>query len=290
MRLAWATASEARGKDPDEPLAVDALRAEGVRVDVVEWDNGAVEWTSYDVVLVRSTWDYTERLEEFVTWLQRVDGLTVLRNPIAPMRWSADKHYLAELADAGVPVIPTLYVAPGERVVSPVGDVVVKPTIGAGAQDVALFRAGDDTAVATHVERIHRRGVSAMVQPLLPSVARTGEWPMVFLGGRFSHSANKHVQLPDPDGPAPFFAPERNRPWEATLEQRQVAEHCMAAVEQRFGSLTYARVDLVRDDDDRYLVLEVELVEPSLFLPEGGPGAVANLVRAVLQTDVRRRS
>jgi len=253
-----------------------------VQVDVERWDDRSVDWSSFDLVLIRSPWDYTDHLLAFLDWLERVDRVARLCNPLAPMQWSIDKHYLGGLAEDGVPVIPTEYVEVGAEARFVHDAWVVKPVVGAGAEDVAIFRRGDDESAHAHVGRLHQRGIAAMVQPLLPSVARDGEWPMVFFGGRFSHCANKRVQLPDPDGPAPFFAPERNTPWVATAEQIEAAQRCIDAVGRRFGTLTYARVDLVRGEDDAYLVLEVELVEPSLFLPEGGEPAIANLVAAVL--------
>lgn len=253
-----------------------------MRVDVECWDAPDVDWSVFDLVLIRSPWDYTDRLPEFLEWLGRVDEVTTLRNPLGPMRWSTDKHYLGELAAAGVPVIATQYVEVGGAAQLSGAAWVIKPVVGAGAQDVAIFRAGEDASAHAHVQRIHQRGVAAMVQPLLSSVAADGEWPMVFFGGRFSHCANKRVHLPDPNGPAPFFAPESNRPWTATADQVEAAQRCMDEVQARCGALTYARVDLVRGDDGRYLVLEVELVEPSLFLPEGGQVAVDNLVATVV--------
>jgi len=103
-RLAWVTTRAAHGQDTDEPLALAALAEAGVQVDVAEWDDGGVDWSSYDRAVLRSTWDYAERLPEFLEWLERVAGQTELRNPLPMVRWSLDKHYLAELATAGVPV------------------------------------------------------------------------------------------------------------------------------------------------------------------------------------------
>lgn len=255
-------------------------------VDLAVWDDPAVDWSDFDLVLLRSPWDYTDRLTEFLDWLERVDRATTLRNPLGPVRWSMDKHYLVELARAGVPIIPTAFVEVGERASLAHEAWVVKPVVGAGAQDVAIFRRGQEAAAHAHVLRIHQRGVAAMVQPLLRSVAVDGEWPMVFFGGHFSHCASKRVHLPNPDDPAPFFAPEQNAPWSATPEQVDAAQRCMDTIAERFGALTYARVDLVRDDNGKFVVLEVELAEPSLFLPEGGPAAVDNLVRAILEVSV----
>lgn len=281
-RLAWVTAGEARGRDPDEPLVLALLAAAGVAVSVVDWDDDAVEWQTFDRAVIRSPWDYQDRAEDFLRWMTRVEHLTDLRNPVAPMRWSLDKRYLRELSGAGVPVIPTDVIEPGGAPRFPDVAWVVKPSVGAGSRDVVEYRPGQEEQAAVHVAGLHRRGVAALVQPLLESVARDGEWPMVFFGGRFSHTASKRVSLPDPSRTGELFATESNQPCVATPDQIAVAEQVMAYVHSRFGVLTYARVDLVRNDDGDYLVLEVELVEPSLFLPEGGPDSVRRCAEALL--------
>ena len=281
-RLAWVTAGPARGTDPDEPPAVASLRAAGAVVDVVDWDDPHADWSGYDRVVLRSPWDYQERLIEFLAWLTDVERVTDLRNPLAPIGWSIDKRYLADLAAEGVPITPTRFVEPGAKPTFDGPSWIVKPAVGAGSRDVVMFRAGDEQAAEAHVARLHARGVTALVQPVLDSVAVDGEWPMVFFDGRFSHSANKRVRLGGTEGLDELFARETNVPHVATDEQIRVAEQAMAVVERRFGELTYARIDLVRDDAGNYCVLEVELVEPSLMLPEGGDGAVERLTRALL--------
>jgi len=104
----------------------------------------------------------------------------------------------------------------------------------------------------------------------------------VFFGGSFSHTASKRVSLPDPSRVGELFAAESNAPCVASMEQIAVAERAMDYVHDRFGVLTYGRVDLVRGNDGELLVLEIELVEPSLFLPEGGPEAVLRCVAALV--------
>ncbi|HEU0104389.1 MAG TPA: hypothetical protein VFR07_18930 [Mycobacteriales bacterium] len=282
-RLAWVTAREARGTDVDEPLALAALAAAGARVDVVEWDDPRADWAGYDRVVLRSPWDYDDRLAEFLAWADGVAAVSDLRNPVDMVRWSTDKHYLAELQEAGLPVIPTEFVEPGQQPRFPGGGVVVKPAVGAGSRDVVVYGPdGSRTDAAAHVARLHATGVSALVQPLLRSVALDGEWPLLFFGGRYSHAASKRVALPEGRPTSELYAPEATAPHDASGDQRAVAEAAVAVVTRRFGAPTYARIDLVRDDDGQFRVLEVELVEPSLFLPEGGPQAVARLVEALL--------
>ncbi len=281
-RLAWVTARGARGRDDDEPPALAALAAAGVRVDVVDWDDPAVAWDAYDRAVLRSTWDYPERLREFLAWLGGVEAATDLRNPPDVVRWNVDKHYLAELAAAGLPVVPTTFSEPGAAPAFPDGEFVVKPAVGAGSRDAASYGPDQHDVAGAHVARLHARGASVVLQPLLASVARDGEWPLVFLDGAFSHAASKRVVLPRAGLVDDLFAAERTGPHEPDAEQLAVAGAAVALVAERFGAPAYARVDLVRDDDGRPCVLELELVEPSLFLPEGGPGAVDRLVAALV--------
>lgn len=280
-RLAWVTTAGARGRDDDEPLALAALAAAGVRTDVLDWDDPGVDWAGYDRAVLRSAWDYPERLPGFLAWLATVEAATELRNPAPTVRWNLDKHYLAELAAAGVPVIPTAYAEPGDRPDLPAGEFVVKPAVGAGSRDAASYGPEQHAAARAHVARLHARGATAMLQPLLASVAREGEWPLVFLGGEYSHAASKRIDLPRAGAVEGLFAAERTAVHDADAAQRAVAHATVEVVAERFGVPAYARVDLVRDDAGRPCVLEVELVEPSLFLPEGGPAAVGRLVAAV---------
>jgi glutathione synthase/RimK-type ligase-like ATP-grasp enzyme len=266
-RLAWVTTRAVRGHDEDEPLGLAALHALGVEVDVVDWDDVGADWSAYDRVALRSPWDYTDRFAEFGAWLDRVEAVTELVNPAAMVRWNLDKRYLAELEAAGVPNTPTVFVAPGETAVLPAGDLVVKPAVGAGSRGAASYHPDEHDLAHAHVRRLHEAGHVVLVQPYVASVATDGEWPLVFLDGRFSHAASKRVALPhagEVEGP---YAAETNAPHTATPDQVAVAQAAVDVVGARFGTPAYARIDLVRADDGSYCVLEVELVEPSLFLP-----------------------
>lgn len=275
------SAREARGQDEDEPLALAALAKAGVETEVVCWDDPEVDWSRFDRAVLRSTWDYHRHLDAFLTWLDEVDGLTELVNPLALVRWSLDKHYLADLEGAGVPITPTVYIAPGEQSVFPEGDFVVKPAVGAGSQEAASYGADQQGVALAHIAALHAAGKVALVQPHLGSVATEGEWPMVFFDGVFSHCANKHVDLPRARTLGGLFAPESTRAHRAEAAQIDVARAAVEVVRSRLGTPTYARIDLVRDDAGQFCVMEVELVEPSLFLREGGPAATERLVAAL---------
>ncbi|SDH07101.1 ATP-grasp domain-containing protein [Klenkia brasiliensis] len=279
--LAWVTTHPARGRDDDEPLALAALLRTGVAVEVVDRDDAGVDWAAFDRAVLRSTWDYADRLPAFLDWLARVDGVTDLVNPLPAVRWSLDKHYLRELADAGVPVTPTEFVPPGTAPAFPAGRFVVKSAVGAGSRGTSTYRPGQEDAAADHVGGLHRSGQVPLVQPFVPSVATDGEWPLVFLGGAFSHAASKRVAVPEAALVQDLFAQEENAAHTATAEQVQVAGTALDVVTRRFGPLRYARVDLVRAEDGTSQVLEVELVEPSLFLTCADPAAPDRLAAAL---------
>lgn len=280
-RLGWVTAREARGHDEDETLALGALERTGVDVQVVDWDDASVDWAGFDRVVLRSPWDYPARLTEFLAWLDATAAVTEVVNDPRTVRWSIDKRYLAELEDAGVPITDTVFVAPGESVVLPEGDFVVKPAVGAGSKDAASYGPDQHDVARDHVLRLHASGQVVLVQPYVASVATDGEWALVYLAGRFSHAASKRVALPRAGLVEDLFAAETNAPHEATAEQRAVADAAMDHVRARLGTPDYARIDLVRHDDGGHRVLEVALVEPSLFLPYADPAAADRLAEVL---------
>jgi glutathione synthase/RimK-type ligase-like ATP-grasp enzyme len=280
-RLAWATTGAARGADEDEPAALAALAAAGVHVDVVDWADPAVDWASYDRVALRSTWDYAQRLYEFLSWLAAVERVTEVLNPVPLVRWNLDKHYLGDLAAAGVPTIPTAFIEPGRGARLPEQDVVLKPAVGAGSRDVGVYRPDQHDQAQEHIARLHERGESVLVQPRIPTVAEHGEWGLVFFAGSYSHAANKQVELAPSGAVDELFVAEQLAAHVADPAQIAVAQAAVDAVAAQLGAPAYARVDLVRTEDGRNLVLELELIEPSLFLRQGGPGATARLVAAL---------
>ncbi len=267
--------------DDDRPL-LSALRDRGVRATPAVWDDDRVDWAAFDLAVIRSTWD----AEAFVAWASSVPSLA---NPIDVIRWNVDKRYLADLAAAGIPVVPTVYLAAGEPAAAlPHGEVVVKPTVSAGSRDT--LRLSDPASVQAHIDHIHRIGRTAMVQPYLSAVDDAGETATVFLGGRFSHAARKGPLLERGGGPvAGLFAPEVIAPRTATGAEREVAEAALAVVPGGPGALLYARVDLILDDDAQPVVLEVEAVEPSLFLTIGAAvDRFADAIASRLRTTRRR--
>ncbi|WMI59428.1 hypothetical protein RBH85_23635 [Streptomyces rochei] len=253
--------------DRDLPVLARALADAGASASVEVWDDAGVDWAAFDLVLIRSTWDYSWRADEFTAWAERCGGATRLANPAAVVRWNTDKRYLADLAAAGVPTVPTSYAAPGESPGLPDGhEYVVKPTSGAGARFAARYTPGEHATAVRQVERMHAEGFTAMVQPYMRAIDTAGERALQFFGGRLLHAGRKGAVLaPGTPYDARKVAHPGLEPWTPTAAEVAVAEAALAAVPGAAEPL-YARVDLVDGDDGRPRVMELELVEPNLFL------------------------
>lgn len=278
--MALAVAAAARHLDEDLDPLLAALTARGVAAGCLVWDDPDTPWDRCDLVMVRSVWDYARRRDEFLRWAARTAGLTRLVNPPDVLAWTTDKRYLRALADAGLPVVPTRFVAPGE---DPPGDdpgpVVVKPAVSAGSLDTSRHTALDDGARAA-VAAITGAGRVAMVQPYVAGVDRHGEAGMVFVDGRFSHAVTKGAMLAgDRATVGGLFLEEDIGPRAPSPAERRVAEAAMDALPWPRSALAYGRVDLLPGPDGP-LVLEVELAEPSLFL-DAEPGAAGRVADAL---------
>lgn len=274
-RVALATCFATPHLDGDGPALVAALGAVGVCAYAAVWDDPAQDWAAYDLVVVRSTWDYTVRREEFLAWAR---GVPRLMNPADVLAWNTDKRYLAELAAAGVPVVPTTFVRPGETYHVPAGEHVVKPTVSAGARDTLRFAAGEDST--RHAEALLAGGRCVMVQPYQAAVDEVGETAVLSFLGRHSHAAGKAAVL------ARGLADPRDvaiTAREATPAELEAAAAALAAVPWP-EPLLYARVDLVPGPDGSPLLMELEVTEPSLFLHRSAGAAerFAAAVRAVV--------
>lgn len=287
MRVAIVSATAALGTDDDETFLLPALRGLGAEPAVVVWDDAALDWSSFDVVVLRSTWDYTMRRDEFLAWVAATDAVTRLRNRSDVVRWNSDKVYLRDLVDLGLPVVPTSFFVPGDRPRMPDREpFVVKPTISAGSRNTARYASDEQAVGLGHARRLLDRGRTIMVQPYVASVDERGETALVFIGGRYSHAATKAALLV-PGARAnedKLFAAEKLHATEASAAEREVAEAVLDAIPFARDELLYARVDLVLGDDGAPAVLELELVEPSLMLPQAPAAAAGDLARAIVAT------
>lgn len=265
--------------DDDKPLLGELWRL-GIRAEPAIWDDPAVDWKRFDAAVIRSTWDYHLSHAAFAAWLIRLEALGVaLWNPPAVIRANADKSYLRELEAAGVMTPPTAWLKHGaseslDALLKARGwtDAVVKPVISAGAyrtHRVALGRKGGQAALDEVLAHS-----AAMVQPFLPEIVSEGEWSFIFLGGEFSHAvlktpAHGDFRVQEEHG----GKTDRRVPPPALLAQAR------DAVIAGPRPCLYARVDGVRRGGD-LLVVELELIEPSLYLSYA-PGAATKLAAAI---------
>ncbi len=250
--------------DGDDDGLVAALRARGLHARWLSWDDPATERA--DLVILRATWDYIDRLDDFLAWTRRVPNLLNAADVVA---WNTDKRYLADLAAAGVPTVPSRFFAPGEPVRLFGGEVVVKPAVGAGS--VGAQRFTDSAAAREHAAALQADGNTVLVQPYDVRIV-DGETALVFLAGRQSHAFTKGPILPPPGGRPVFdesgtYAEESLQPAEPDFELWDVGHAALAAAASHLGispsEFLYARVDVIGGPSAPRL-LELELVEPSL--------------------------
>ncbi len=284
-RLALVTCATLPGLDPDDQLLVEPLHAQGVEAVPAVWDDASVDWTSFDLVVIRSTWDYPARRPEFVEWARRVPNL---RNPADVIAWNTDKRYLAELAAAGVPIVPTTWLDPNDAVVlPPKGRHVLKPSVGAGSLGAAAFSLHDvhEARLAReHALRLLAAGQTVMVQPYVAQIEQLGETALIFIGGEFSHAISKSAMLVG-DREAlegGLYLEESITRRDPTQAELEVAHRALGAIPGGSDRLAYARVDLVPDSTNKPILMELELTEPSLYLRHAD-GAAERFARVLAE-------
>jgi glutathione synthase/RimK-type ligase-like ATP-grasp enzyme len=262
VRIALVTAREAVGHDHDMEPLLAALKAEGAEADAPIWDDTSIGWSRYDLAVLRSTWDYSRRRDEFLAWADQVEKKVRLANTAKIVRWNTDKNYLRGLAAAGVPIVPTHFIDPEDSIRLPYpGEIVVKPAVGAGSMDVGRFD-GPGPAAEEHVRRLQQARRRVLVQPYLRDVDQAGETALVFFGGVYSHAIRKGAMLgASKEVVGGLYLKEDIQPREATPEERRVGEQALKAAP---GPFLYARVDVIPGPGGP-VVLEFEATEPSLF-------------------------
>ena len=270
MRIAWAVGEDFRHLDPDLPLLTAAVTARGIDAHTVVWDDADVDWDGYDLVVVRSCWDYVPRRAEFLAW---ADAVPRLANSAAVLRWNTDKTYLRALDEAGVAVVPTAWSVRSVDDLPAADEWVVKPTVSAGAADTARW--SDPEQAVAHSRRLLDSGRATMVQPYVDAVDTEGETGILLFGGIVSHAFRKGALLGRGDDPRSL--PELKEdigPREPSADQVAFAEHAVRVARELTGQeLLYARVDVVTFSDGRPRLMELELTEPSFFLPHTATGA-----------------
>lgn len=249
-RVALATCGAIPELEPDDQLLLPALADCGIEGVPAVWDAPAVDWEGFDLVVLRSTWDYAERRDEFLDWARSLPRVV---NDVPLLEWNTDKRYLEDLPDA----VDTTFVLPEAPFAPPSGPFVVKPSVSAGGRSSARFGPGEHPAAHDLVAGIHREGRTAMIQPFIEGEEKA----LVYIDGGYSHALSRRVPLPSAAVRPGLYLEEQLGPAEATADERGVAEAALACAP---GSPLYARVDLLGG-----AVLELELTEPSLYFAFG---------------------
>ncbi|GGI07932.1 ATP-grasp domain-containing protein [Egicoccus halophilus] len=261
---------------------VTALEDRGVRVTEPRWDDPAVDWSTFDLALVRTTWDYPGRRDEFVAWAAAAGERTRLFNPPDVLRWNTHKSYLLELEERGAPVVPTAWLGQGDRVVLDEllvargwRTAIVKPAVGAGASGLARVTVGDPDAQA-HLDAELAVG-DVLVQPYLAAVETRGELSVVVVDGAVSHAVRKV-----PSGGEFRIQEEFGGRYASETLDVDTEALVRWIVEATGHDLLVARVDLLEDEVGQLQLAELEATEPDLYL-RTEPAAAGRLADAVVR-------
>lgn len=266
MRIAFATCRIWPALTPDDQIAAEALERRGIEVIPAIWDDPGVHWRDFDLIVLRSMWDYYLKPAEFFAWLDHLEqsGTRVV-NPVALARWNANKRYLRELQHAGAPVIPTVWVEPGQQFdlrsfaeAQGWRELIVKPVVSAGAHNTRRFGAEDlDAAARWHSDLLAAGTV--LVQKYQPEIVRDGEWSLIFIDGQFRHAVVKRAVAGD------FRVQEEHGgTTELVTAPDSLIAEARAIVDGLNHDWLYARVDGVRTPDG-FRLMELEVLEPGLF-------------------------
>ncbi|GAA1622262.1 ATP-grasp domain-containing protein [Georgenia ruanii] len=289
-----ATCAALPNLDEDDAALPDALAARGIEPRIAVWDDPDVDWSAAGLVVLRSVHDYASRREDFLRWAESVPKIV---NHPDVLRWNTDKHYMVELANRGMPMIPTLWLEPEQKLTKhqlhtrfPAGgDFVVKPAISSGAQDAGRYTAVDGysrMSAINHAAELLATGRSVMVQRYMESVDQRGETALIYMNGLVSHAVEKEAMLHGPyhRGEVPH---EKARARQATDAEWRLGEEVRNAIhsyiKSRLGrdeQLTFCRIDVVEGPNGTMSVMEVSLVDASLYLATT-PGAVDNFADAI---------
>jgi glutathione synthase/RimK-type ligase-like ATP-grasp enzyme len=284
VRVALAACAGLPDYETDTERLVPALAERGIDAETVLWTDPGVDWSAYDAVLAWKVWDYFHRAGAFDDWVVRVDGLTRLWNPAPVLRWNAHKRYLAELGARGVPVLETVELRRGTPVdlaaeLADRGwhDAILKPAVAGASLGLVRVRGQAEARAAQTTLDRDIATADLMLQPFLPTIAQ-GELSLLYLGGAPSHAVLKRPRSGE-IRVQPQFGGSVEPVAEPPADAVELAERVLAEVD---ADLLYARVDLVRDGDGALRLIELEVIEPFLFL-ESSAAAAGRLADAVVR-------
>lgn len=282
--VAIATCAELPNLDREGQLLQAALRRWGVEAVPAIW-NEDHRWDDFDGVVLRTAWDYFYAIDQFLNWVRQLGDR--LFNPPELVEWNADKRYLFELEGDGIPIVSTDYVPPGRGFELPGGQFVVKPAISAGVNDTATYDDARHEPALRHIRSLHDAGRTVLIQPYYHRIDVEAETAVIFIDGQVSHCMRKSPLLsldqPIEEGPWRHEDMSLHHP---EADMVELAQATYDVVVRRFGRPLYARVDGIRSDSGEPVVLELELIEPSLFL-DYAPGSADRLATALTRALLR---
>ncbi|HEX5593340.1 MAG TPA: hypothetical protein VFX35_08335 [Solirubrobacterales bacterium] len=283
-QIAIATCASYDREMVDDELLADALRKRGCEARAIVWDDPEIDWNAFDLCLIRSTWDYHDKHREFLDWARRVEAECRVRNSAATVIWNSNKRYLQAFDARGICTVPTVWVPRDspldlEQILAGTGwqEAVVKPVVDLGARNLQRVRAGEGSSALESILQHH----DAMVQPFLPSLEEQGELSLIYVGGELTHAVRKRPAAGDFRVQSIWGGTVARE--EPTAAERELAQ---AAMETFKKPPLYARVDLVTGSDSAPCLIELELIEPNLYLTHHPPAADALAEAALLRIDV----
>jgi glutathione synthase/RimK-type ligase-like ATP-grasp enzyme len=258
----------------EDRLLQEALKGHGLSAVRVNWARPDVDWSLYRCAVFRTTWDYFDRFDEFTAWLERAERQTTLCNRPSIIRWNMDKHYLADLEAKGVPIVPSRFIErgaaanlPGLLEESGWAEAIIKPCVSGSARHTYRLNHDNAAQITPVVQRL-LAAESLILQPFQNEIIERGEDTLMVLNGRYTHAVRKVPKWGDFRVQEDHGGTVHN--YEPTPEQVELAERAMAVCEP---SPAYGRVDMVRDNEGRLCVMELELIEPELWLRNHPPAA-----------------
>lgn len=265
----------------DDALAHEPLAELGWRVSPLSWKQTGIPWNDFDAVIIRSTWDYPEDVNFFLEVLEEISSVSSLANPMSLVRWNLAKTYLRDLEHQGIRLVPTTWANKIDEAslmachgLFNSDEIVVKPVIGANGEDT--FRISDSGSARDLSDIIKRfQGRACMVQRFMPDILTEGEYSLFYFGCEFSHAILKTPAASE-------FRSQEERG--ARIQSVVPEELLLVRGQQVLNTITpaplYARIDFVRDAEGEFVVMELELIEPSLYL-RMHPLASARFARAI---------
>jgi glutathione synthase/RimK-type ligase-like ATP-grasp enzyme len=285
MKIAFLSMDDLSGYVSYDHLAIEPLQKLGYQVDVISWRQTSVDWKKYAVVIIRTTWDYQNHLETFLQVLKQIESQTLLANPLEIVKWNADKIYLKDLQEKGAKIVPTIWIN-GKLDASQVkqwfnqlesDEIVIKPRVSATAQDTFWLKHGQED-----IESLNKifENRPCMVQPFMKAIVYEGEYSLFYFNGEYSHAILKTPKTAD------FRVQEEHggiiQTINPSLDLLKAGKDVLKLISK---TLLYARIDFVRTENNEFALMELELIEPSLYLCncENAPYLFAKAINAWLK-------